>query len=130
MLVSAGWQTILDNNGQYQGQLFIKVVYRPYQEDSGPRQWECPETYFPMRTENEVTLYSCARNSDTQHSIPISCSTGSSSSSSQLTDYSPPSLWIDIFKAIVESQRFIYLAGWSLNTSIKLLRRELNCSLI
>ena len=94
-LFFAGWQNIIDGNGKVQGQLFIKVVYKPYVESTKPDQsqdYECRDCYFPLRcvqkinifwwnnrntcfflsrSGNRVTLYSCARNLDEDIAIPL-----------------------------------------------------------
>ena len=32
-----GWQDIIDSNGKNQGQLFLKVIYKPYLNERGER---------------------------------------------------------------------------------------------
>ncbi len=71
---------------------------------------------------NHVTLYSCARNMDEPLALPLS-----SSPSGPTCEYRPPSLWIDLFRSIVASRRFIYITGWSVYTDLKLLRLEFGC---
>jgi len=48
---------------------------------------------FLLSSTRRVTLYSCARNSDVAHSFPLSVDSFAS-----LTNYSPPSLWLDLFR--------------------------------
>ena len=76
----------------------------------------CRDCYFPLRDGNRVTLFSCARNVDFEHRIPLDAA------GSSCCGYSPPSLWIDVFRSIVASERFIYITGWSVHVKIKLLR--------
>jgi hypothetical protein len=64
---------------------------------------------------NRVTIYSCVRNLDAAFGIPTS-STGPP------LVYSPPSLWIDLYRSIVAATKFIYIIGWSIQTNIKMLR--------
>ena len=104
-----GWQDILDTQHKNQGQLFIKIIYKPYVDNCSPTaDLACPDTYFPLRRSNKVTLYSCAR------SLPSKDSNGRS--------YQSPSLWLDVYRSLVASEKFIYITGWSVNTKIKLLR--------
>ena len=58
-LFFAGWQNIIDGNGKVQGQLFIKVVYKPYVESTKPDQsqdYECRDCYFPLRCAQEINI--------------------------------------------------------------------------
>ena len=85
-------------------------------------------------------MFSCARNVDIEYSIPT-CVDASSADPSYynpslqqqhtassgtnagaVANYSPPSLWIDLYKSFVASEKFIYIAGWSVFCKIKLLR--------
>jgi hypothetical protein len=62
-----------------------------------------------------VTVYSCVRNLDAAFAIPTSNPTVT-------VPYSPPSLWIDLYRNIVAATKFIYIIGWSIQTNIKMLR--------
>lgn len=113
-----GWQDIIDDQRKVQGQLFVKVLYRPYLEEDEGADFACRDCYFPLRDGNRVTLFSCARNVDFEHRIPLDAA------GSSCCGYSPPSLWIDVFRSIVASERFIYITGWSVHVKIKLLRGD------
>lgn len=113
-----GWQDIIDGDGRHQGQLFVKLIYKPYKERA-KNQFECNDCYFPLRSGNAVTLYSCARNTDIQQSLPVDPDLPH-----LLTNYMPSSLWIDLYKSLVASQKFIYITGWSVFAKIKLLRGD------
>ena len=107
-----GWHDVYDAQGKPQGQLFLKIKYKPYEDNFGQSELPCPDTYFPLRKGNNVTLYSCARN-------------GTNDSLSTLrNDNRPtkPSLWLDLYRSLVAATKFIYITGWSVNTNIKLLR--------
>eukprot|EP00094_Tigriopus_californicus_P007112 TCALIF_06847-PA protein Name:"Similar to PLD1 Phospholipase D alpha 1 (Oryza sativa subsp. japonica)" AED:0.00 eAED:0.00 QI:0/0.87/0.66/0.88/1/1/9/545/745 len=115
-----GWQKIVDDNGSVQGELNINLVYLPYLEDnSSCNDMACSQCYFPLRPGNQVTLYSCARNVDDTIEIPTGTPSGP-----RVLHYTPPSLWIDLFKSLIQSKRFIYVMGWSIYTRIHLLRND------
>ena len=104
-----GWQDIIDTQHKNQGQLYIKIIYKPYVDNFSPNvELACPDTYFPLRKSNRVTLYSCAR------SLPTKDAAGKS--------FQSPSLWLDLYSSLVAARKFIYITGWSVNTNIKLLR--------
>ncbi len=48
-----GWQDIWDTQQKCQGQLYIKVLYKPY-EDNFDEILSCPDTYFPLRLGNRL----------------------------------------------------------------------------
>ena len=109
----AGWQDILDSQHKFQGQLYIKILYKPYEDNFDETLLDCPDTYFPLRLGNHVTLYSCARSSVTPEEFILPKANN---------EYRPPSLWLDLYRSLVASTKFIYISGWSVNTNIKLLR--------
>ena len=49
---------------------------------------------------------------DTSFRLP-SGGAGGASPSSPSVEYRPASLWIDLFRSIVRSEKFIYITGWS-----------------
>ena len=105
-----GWHDVYDTQGKAQGQLFLKIKYKPYEDNFGQTELPCPDTYFPLRKGNRVTLYSCARN-------------GTFGATLRNADHRPkPSLWLDLYRSLVAATKFIYITGWSVNTNIKLLR--------
>ena len=109
LFLFTGWQDIIDTQHKNQGQLYIKIIYKPYVDNFSPNvELACPDTYFPLRKSNRVTLYSCAR------SLPTKDAAGKS--------FQSPSLWLDLYSSLVASRKFIYITGWSVNTNIKLLR--------
>ena len=71
-----------------------------------------------FRMNNRVTMYSCVRNLDVALAVPTS-------SPNVTLPYSPPSLWIDLFRSIVAATKFIYIIGWSIQTNIKMLRWDM-----
>lgn len=72
--------------------------------------------YFPPRGNCKLSLYQCADTPD----LPVFqgiCSPDGS-------QYRPPRLWRDIFDSIMGAEKLIYIAGWSVDTKISLLRGE------
>ena len=108
-LLLPGWHDIYDSQNNQQGQLFIKIKYKPYEDNFGETELPLPDTYFPLRHGNRVTLYSC-----------VSSKTASPASFEEKD--SAPSLWLDLYRSLVAATNFIYITGWSVNTNIKLLR--------
>ncbi|KAF3339129.1 phospholipase D alpha 1-like protein [Carex littledalei] len=69
--------------------------------------------YFPQRTSCNVTLY---QNSHLSNKFQPDI---------RLTDgsrYVPPRLWEDLYASINDARHFVYVAGWSVNTQITLVR--------
>lgn len=72
-----------------------------------------PFCYFPQRKGCHVTLYQDAHMTN-NFLPPIYLGDGQV--------YQPHRCWEDIFEAINNAQRLIYITGWSVNTEIKLCR--------
>jgi len=72
--------------------------------------------YFPCQSGNHVTLY---QDADTPQ---LSIFDGLVDKAGN--EYVPPRLWRDIYDTIIAAQRFIYITGWSVDTTISLLRGE------
>ena len=79
--------------------------------------------YFPSRPSNNVTLYQDADTPQLAIFDGLVDSVGD--------EYVPPRLWRDVYDTIMAAQRFIYITGWSVSTTISLLRGEEdpNCDL-
>ena len=71
---------------------------------------------FPRRSGNRVTLYQDA------HSHPFTPIINDDFLIN--TNFEPPNLFEDIYKAIVNAREFIYINGWSLNPHFTLIRRK------
>ncbi|KAK3133350.1 hypothetical protein QOZ80_6AG0535410 [Eleusine coracana subsp. coracana] len=69
--------------------------------------------FFPERTNCHVTLYQDAHLSDA-FEPRVRLGDGSS--------YRPARLWEDLYAAIRDARRFVYVAGWSVSTGITLVR--------
>lgn len=117
-----GWFDLFNEEGRKLEKAKIRVLLKFSDVTSDPC-WNAgirlpqfsgvPNAFFPQRTGCEVTLYQNSHLSD--HFRPVI----------HLSDhkrYSPPRLWEDLYKAITEAKHFIYVAGWSVNVTITLVR--------
>ncbi|CAH1419813.1 unnamed protein product [Lactuca virosa] len=76
-----------------------------------------PGTYFPLRKGGKVTLYQDAHVPD--NSLPCSELDGG-------MHYVHGTCWIDIFNAIQNAKRLVYITGWSVWHEVKLVREAVN----
>jgi phospholipase D1/2 len=76
-----------------------------------------PGTYFPLRRGGKVTLYQDAHVHDHDHDgrLPNLKLDGD-------VQYEHRDCWHDIYEAINQAQRLIYIAGWSVNHNVRLIR--------
>lgn len=72
-----------------------------------------PNIYFSQKTGCQVTLYQNSHLSNNFQPV-IHLSNGEK--------YHPPRLWEDLYIAITEAKHFVYVAGWSVNVNITLIR--------
>ncbi|XP_072977809.1 phospholipase D alpha 1-like [Typha angustifolia] len=117
-----GWFDLYNEEGDKLKKAQIHVLLKfsdvrsdPYY-DAGVRLPEFSgirNAYFPQRTKCNVTLY---QNSHLSNSFrpAISLSNGK--------DYHPPRLWEELYIAMNGAKHFIYIAGWSVNAMITLVR--------
>ncbi|XP_052133810.1 phospholipase D gamma 1-like [Oryza glaberrima] len=119
-----GIYDVLESNGKPCAQgavLRLSIQYIPVAQlkmyhhgvIAGPDSLGVPNTYFPMRRGNRVTLYQDAH-------VPDGC----------LPDfcldhgmrYQHGQCWRDIYDAICQARRLIYIVGWSVFHTIHLIR--------
>ncbi|CAH1448020.1 unnamed protein product [Lactuca virosa] len=81
----------------------------------GPQYMGVPGTYFPLRRGGRVTLYQDAHVPNT--SLP-------DIKLSEDVDYVHGTCWMDIFDAITNAQRLVYITGWSVWHKVRLVREE------
>lgn len=101
--------------------LSISIQYIPIEKLSiyhhgvgaGPDYLGVPGTYFPLRRGGTVTLYQDAH-------VPDGCLP--SPMLAQGTPYVHGKCWHDIFDAICQAQRLIYITGWSVWDKVRLVR--------
>ncbi|XP_073118433.1 phospholipase D gamma 1-like isoform X2 [Henckelia pumila] len=76
-----------------------------------------PGTYFPVRRGGKVTLYQDAHFDDNM--FPTLYTAGGK-------EYVPRSCWRDIFDAINQARRLVYITGWSVYHLVQLVRDDPN----
>ncbi|KAJ8766136.1 hypothetical protein K2173_021653 [Erythroxylum novogranatense] len=80
---------------------------------AGPEYDGVAGTYFPLRRGGKVTLYQDAHVND--GSLPDLRLDGH-------VNYEHRSCWLDIFNAISQARRLIYITGWSVFHNVKMVR--------
>lgn len=121
---------ILNNNGKPckpGAALNLSIQYTPIEKLSiyhhgvgaGPDYHGVPGTYFPLRKGGTVTLYQDAHVPD--GSLP-------NVKLDQGMDYVHGKCWHDIFDAIRQASRLIYITGWSVWHKVRLVRDAGNTS--
>ncbi|KAJ0017623.1 hypothetical protein Pint_11394 [Pistacia integerrima] len=123
---------IINSNGQPCNEgavLSLSIQYTPIQNlslyrngvVSGPDDNGVPGTYFPPRRGCKVTLYQDAHIQD--GCLPNLKLDGG-------VEFNHASCWQDIYDAISEARHLIYIAGWSLDHTVRLVRDgSNNCNL-
>ncbi|KAL6005535.1 Phospholipase D beta 1 [Asimina triloba] len=119
-----GYYPILNSSGKECNPgavLLISVQYIPIEQQimyhhgvgAGPDYFGVPGTYFPLRRGGRVTLYQDAHVPD--GSLPeLRLDNG--------MRYVHGKCWVDIFDAIRQARRLIYIAGWSVYHKVRLVR--------
>ncbi|KAI3719417.1 hypothetical protein L6452_20314 [Arctium lappa] len=105
--------------------LGLSVQYIPIEKLSiyhngvgaGPQYSGIPGTYFPLRRGGQVTLYQDAH--VPHNSLPITEIDGD-------MRYVHGTCWIDIFDAIKNAQRLVYITGWSVWHEVQLIRETVD----
>ncbi|KAK9143576.1 hypothetical protein Syun_012976 [Stephania yunnanensis] len=119
-----GWFPIL-NSSQKQckpgAELKVSIQYTPAAKlavyhtgvDSGPNGSGVPGTYFPLRKGGTVRLYQDAH-------VPDGCLPTLKLDHGM--HYEHGKCWLDIFNAISQARRLIYITGWSVYHLVRLVR--------
>ncbi|CAM8955937.1 unnamed protein product [Rhodiola kirilowii] len=111
-----GFFPLVEENGKVNPELKLQLLiwFKPAEQElSWERAIEHGEyqglsnATFPQRSNCGVKLYQDAHHSPAFH--PPDCGT-------------PPKLWEDVYKAIEGAQHLIYIAGWSFNPNMVLVR--------
>ena len=111
-----GWYDLVVNkDGEVQGRVHIWLQHlSTYQ--MGDKGKVLEEAYFEATGENMLTLYQDADTPQLDVFDGIENTDG--------TQYKSTRCWRDLFQAINEAERLIYITGWSVFTGISLLRGE------
>ncbi|KAJ9173515.1 hypothetical protein P3X46_016638 [Hevea brasiliensis] len=102
-------------------ELSLSIQFTPVQQmaiykhgvGSGPDYNGVPGTYFPLRRGGKVTLYQDAHVHD--GCLPDLKLDGH-------VQYEHGTCWLDIFNAISQARRLIYITGWSVYHQVRLVR--------
>lgn len=93
------------------GDLCIEIIYEPVRELDIYDDLGVPNTYFPVRTGVNYSMY---QNADAPpESLPII---------PFHPDYEHGRCWIDIAKAIMSATQFIYITGWAVWPELVMVR--------
>jgi phospholipase D1/2 len=102
--------------------LSLSIQYTPVEKvnlyhgaSSAPDYQGVPGTYFPLRRGGKVTLYQDAHCHDIDGCLPTLKLDGG-------VQYVQGNCWHDIFEAITQARRLIYIVGWSVYHNIRLIR--------
>lgn len=98
-----------------QGRIKMAVQYFP-KENLNEREFQLPDAYFPLREGNRFLLYQDADTPQLPWFEGIECPDGS--------PYIATRHWVDLYNAIKNAQKFIYITGWSVYTEINLVRGD------
>ncbi|PON64049.1 Phospholipase D [Trema orientale] len=105
--------------------LSLSIQYTPMEKvtlyqlglGSSPESLGVPGTYFPLRKGGKVTLYQDAHEHDCGlPSLPLGNG----------IQYKHSNCWRDIFDAISQARRLIYIVGWSVVHKVRLIRENGN----
>ncbi|CAN0904027.1 Phospholipase D beta 1 [Linum grandiflorum] len=99
--------------------LSLSIEYKPIHEMEiyNNSSTGVPGTYFPLRKGGKVTLYQDAHveEMDAPH---LQVDAGGR------IGYEHRSCWSDVFQAISQARRLVYITGWSVNYNVRLVRNE------
>jgi len=99
-----------------QGRIKLSLVFQTVEAEQGIVKDRHFFTYYEMSERNKITLY---QDADTP---PLPVFDGVASPSGE--QYVPTTAWRDLYDAINNAQKFIYITGWSVSTSISFLRDD------
>lgn len=101
--------------------LSLSIQYTPVEKvniyrgvSSGPDSQGVPGTYFPLRRGGKVTLYQDAHVGHDDCLPHLKLDGG--------VKYVQGNCWRDIFEAISQARRLIYIVGWSVYHNVRLIR--------
>ena len=104
------------NGVKGQGRIKLKIKYIP-KDELDERAHEIQNSYFPARKGCQMVLYQDAH-------TPAQLPQFNGLLHSNGSKYKPSCAWKDIHDAISDAKKFIYIAGWSVNSETRLLRGD------
>jgi len=126
MKIEGAFPILISNSGEpckAGAVLRLSIQYTPVDKlmnlyhgvGSAPDHQGVPGTYFPLRRGGKVTLYQDAHVHDIDGCLPNLKLDGD-------VQYVQGNCWHDIFEAIKQARHLIYIAGWSVNHNVRLIR--------
>ena len=105
-----------DDQQEVQGQILFSVQYIPKADLVDELANEIQNSYFEARENCRMTLYQDAETPQLSQFNGLNHPDGS--------PYVATRAWFDLYECIRNAQKFIYITGWSVYTSIQLIRGE------
>jgi phospholipase D1/2 len=99
-------------------EFFVEFIPEELQATENNYQQNVPGVYFRSHQGNQVKLYV---NADDGDEVAPTVKYGAPD---ERRVWHPPRLWRDIYDAICDAKHFIYITGWSVDTTQSLLRGE------
>ena len=109
------YDIIVDGAGTAEGTIHIMMQFFPI-GSLGENNNYLADSYFQPKTDNSVALYMTADTPQLPQFDGVTEPDGS--------PYVPTRCWFDIYGAICNAEKFIYITGWSVYTAISLIRGE------
>ena len=109
---------ILTESAKERGTLVLRIQF--IAKSSVQPSYEV-DSYFPMKTSNNVTLYQDACCPNVQHLMPqfqMLCLPDGS------TNHQPASCWSDLYQSLMGANQIICITGWSVWDKLQLFRGE------
>ena len=105
-----------DDQQEVQGQILFSVQYIPKADLVDELANEIQNSYFEARENCRMTLYQDAETPQLSQFNGLNHPDGS--------PYVATRAWFDLYECIRNAKKFIYITGWSVYTSIQLIRGE------
>ena len=96
------------------GKIHVSIQYIPKEELEDEKTHDLERAYFPVREGCKLVMY---QDADTPQ-LPVFDGVTEPDGS----PYQATRCWKDLYDHIKNAQKFIYVAGWSVNTNISLVR--------
>jgi len=111
-----GWyDLVVGSDGSVKGSVNLSLVFTPTAK-GGDKAKVLEDSYFPASGHNWLTLYQDADTPQLSVFDGVEYTDG--------TQYQATRCWADLFNAIKDAKKLIYITGWSVFTGISLLRGE------
>jgi hypothetical protein len=117
--VDGAFDLRLPGKSKPKGRLFLSVQYLPFAPDNPNNAFSSglavPATYWAAQPGNLVRWYQSAHNTP-ETVAPCVLPSGEV--------FAPRGCWVDVAEAIAGAEKFVYLTGWSMLPSTRLVRPD------